>query len=209
MQKMKRGTSGTADIPELTDAELKRARRVTPKETEAFRRAIEDKLGISRPPRMGRPPKDPSERCVPISWRTPPEVKDWLVAQARHAGIGKYQKFLSILLRGMMRYEAVREKNGITLRLPNSDHVIVIAFETPPSRAARPGQRGGESSAEAARNRIPKFKSEADERAFWTVHDSADYVAWKKGKKADFSNLKPSHKPVALSSKAGPKRIRR
>jgi hypothetical protein len=106
-------------MPELTDAEFKRARRFTPKEREAFRRGIEKKLGVPRPPRMGRPPKDLSERCVPISWRTPPEVKEWLVTQARHAGVGKYQKFLSLLLRGMLRYEAVRGKNGITLRLPS------------------------------------------------------------------------------------------
>ena len=62
---------------------------------------------------------------------------EWLLAQARHAGIEKYQTFLSILLRGMMRYEAVREKNGITLKAPNSDHVIVIAFEESLNRAAR------------------------------------------------------------------------
>ena len=131
MQKTKRRIKDSADMPELTDAELNGARRAAPKETEAYRRAIEDKLGISRPPRMGRPPKHPSERYVPISWRTPPEVKAWLVAQALHAGVGKYQKFLSILLRGMMRYRVVREKNGLTLRLPNSDNVIVITSETP------------------------------------------------------------------------------
>jgi len=140
MQKTKRRTSDTTDIPELTDAELKRARRVTPKETEAFRLAIEKKLGVSRPPRMGRPPKHPSEKYVPISWRTPPEVMEWLVTQARHAGVGKYQAFLSLLLRGMMRYEVVREKNGITLKLPNSDHVIVIASEESLSRVSHSGR---------------------------------------------------------------------
>lgn len=137
MQKNKRRTDEIPDIPELTDAEIKRARRVTPKETEAYRRAIEDKLGVSRPPRMGRPPKHPSEKYVPISWRTPPEVMDWLVEQAHHAGLGKYQTFLSLLLRGMMRYEVVREKNGITLKLPNSENVIVIASEESLNRAIR------------------------------------------------------------------------
>ncbi len=116
-------------MPELTEEEFKKGRRVTPKETETYRRAIEDKLGISRPPRMGRPPKHPSERFVPISWRMPPEVKDWLTAQAQHAGVGKYQKFLSILLKGMTRYDVVREKKGLILRLPNSDHVIIITDE--------------------------------------------------------------------------------
>lgn len=136
MQKTKRRTIETADVPELTDAELKRARRVTPKETEAFRRAIEEKLGVSRPPRMGRPPKHPSEKYVPISWRTPPEVMEWLIAQARHAGVRKYQTFLSLLLRGMMRYKVVREKNGLLLKLPNSDHAIVIASEESISHAS-------------------------------------------------------------------------
>ena len=128
MKKIKRRTDGPLDMPELTDAELKRARRLTPEETEAYRLAIEEKLGIPRPPRMGRPPKHPSEKFVPISWRTPPEIKEWLIAQAHNAGIGKYQKFLSILLRGLLRYKVVREKNGLTLRLPNSNHAIVIAF---------------------------------------------------------------------------------
>ena len=137
MQKNNRRTNAIVGTPELTETELKRARRVTPKETEAFRRAIEDKLGISRPPRMGRPPKHPAERYVPISWRTPPEVMEWLVAQAHHAGLGKYQTFLSLLLRGMMRYEVVREKNGITLKLPNSENVIVIASEESLNRATR------------------------------------------------------------------------
>ena len=124
------------DIPELTDAEFKRARRATPKKTEAFRRAIEEKLGVSRPPRIGRPPKHPGEKYVPISWRTPPEVMDWLIDQAHHAGVGKYQTFLSLLLRGMMRYEVVREKNGIVLKLPNSGHTIVIASEESLDRLA-------------------------------------------------------------------------
>lgn len=127
MPKTKRRTIDTSDIPELTAADLKHARRVTPKETEAFRRGIEKKLGVSRPPRMGRPPKHPSEKYIAISWRTPPEVMDWLVTQAHDAGVDKYQTFLSLLLRGMMRYKVVREKHGIIMKLPNSDQVIVIA----------------------------------------------------------------------------------
>ncbi len=136
MRKNKRRIDRNGDIPELTNAEMRRARRVTAKETETFRRAIEDKLGVSRPPRLGRPPKSPAEKYVPISWRTPPEVKEWLIEQAHHAGIKKYQKFLSLLLRGMMRYVAVREKKGLTLKLPNSAQVIVIASEESLHRAS-------------------------------------------------------------------------
>lgn len=33
----------TSDIPELTEAQLKRARRVTPEETKAFRRALKER----------------------------------------------------------------------------------------------------------------------------------------------------------------------
>lgn len=48
------------------------------------------------------------------------------------------------------------------------------------------------------KNKIPKFKSEAEERAFWAARDSAGYVDWKKGKKAVFSNLRPSLKSISL-----------
>lgn len=37
-----------------------------------------------------------------------------------------------------MRYEVVREKNGITLKLPNSKHVIVIASEESLNRITHP-----------------------------------------------------------------------
>lgn len=127
MPKAKRRPIDTRDIPELTQADLKHARRVTPKETEAFRRGIERKLGIPRPRRIGRPPKHPTEKYVPISWRTPPEVRDWLVTQARHAGVGKYQTFLSLLLRGLLRYDVEREGGGVVIKLPASEHVIVLA----------------------------------------------------------------------------------
>lgn len=48
------------------------------------------------------------------------------------------------------------------------------------------------------KKKIPKFKSEADERAFWAAHDSADYVDWKKGKNVIFPNLRPSLKSISL-----------
>lgn len=48
------------------------------------------------------------------------------------------------------------------------------------------------------RKAIPKFKSEAEERAFWETHDSADYVDWTKAERARFANLKPSTKAISL-----------
>ena len=46
--------------------------------------------------------------------------------------------------------------------------------------------------------RIPEFKSEAEERAFWESHDSSDYVDWQKAQSASFPNLKPSTKTISL-----------
>ena len=34
--------------------------------------------------------------------------------------------------------------------------------------------------------KIPKFKTEAEEREFWHNHDSADYLDWKQAKGANF-----------------------
>ena len=45
---------------------------------------------------------------------------------------------------------------------------------------------------------IPKFKTEAEERRFWEVHDSAQYVDWSGAKPARFPNLKPSTQAISL-----------
>jgi predicted DNA binding CopG/RHH family protein len=44
----------------------------------------------------------------------------------------------------------------------------------------------------------PKFKTEAEERAFWESHDSSDYVDWKKAQAVTMPNLKPSTKTISL-----------
>ncbi len=46
--------------------------------------------------------------------------------------------------------------------------------------------------------KIPKFKTENEEREFWAKVDSSDYIDWSKARKAVFSNLKPSLKTISL-----------
>lgn len=42
--------------------------------------------------------------------------------------------------------------------------------------------------------KIPKFKTEAEERKFWQTHDSTEYIDWSKAKLVTFPNLKRSVK---------------
>jgi predicted DNA binding CopG/RHH family protein len=46
--------------------------------------------------------------------------------------------------------------------------------------------------------KIPKFKSEDEEREFWAAHDSSRYVDWKKAKRVVLPELKPSVKTISL-----------
>jgi predicted DNA binding CopG/RHH family protein len=46
--------------------------------------------------------------------------------------------------------------------------------------------------------KIPKFKTEKDEQAFWESHDSSEYVDWKQAKPVSMPNLKPSTKTISL-----------
>ena len=46
--------------------------------------------------------------------------------------------------------------------------------------------------------KIPKFKSEDEERDFWATHDSTEYVDWKKTKRVVLADLKPSLKTISL-----------
>lgn len=48
------------------------------------------------------------------------------------------------------------------------------------------------------KRKIPRFKTEDEERAFWAAHSSIGYVDWKKGKRAMFPNLRPSLKSISL-----------
>ena len=47
--------------------------------------------------------------------------------------------------------------------------------------------------------KIPKFKTEDEERKFWDTHSSVDYIDWSKGKMVLFPNLKPTpSRPISL-----------
>ena len=46
--------------------------------------------------------------------------------------------------------------------------------------------------------KLPKFKNEDEERAFWASHDSTEFINWKRAEKVTFSNLKPSVKKISL-----------
>jgi len=48
------------------------------------------------------------------------------------------------------------------------------------------------------KNKIPKFRNEDEERAFWISHDSVGSVDWKRAKNAVFCNLRPSVKSISL-----------
>jgi predicted DNA binding CopG/RHH family protein len=45
---------------------------------------------------------------------------------------------------------------------------------------------------------LPKFASEAQERAFWEKNDSTEYLDWSKAQRAALPNLKPTTKTISL-----------
>lgn len=49
----------------------------------------------------------------------------------------------------------------------------------------------------------PKFASEAEERAFWETHDTAEYVDWSQARLGVFPDLKPSTETISLRLPAG------
>lgn len=49
------------------------------------------------------------------------------------------------------------------------------------------------------RKTIPRFTSEAEERAFWATHDSTDYIAWETtDRNPRLPHLKPSTRSVSI-----------
>ena len=48
------------------------------------------------------------------------------------------------------------------------------------------------------KKKVPKFKSEDQEREFWSKADSTEYIEWKEAKRTLLPNLKPSTKKISL-----------
>jgi predicted DNA binding CopG/RHH family protein len=48
------------------------------------------------------------------------------------------------------------------------------------------------------KKKVPKFKSEDQERDFWAGADSTDYVDWSRARRVILPNLKPSLKTISL-----------
>ncbi len=48
------------------------------------------------------------------------------------------------------------------------------------------------------KKKIPQFRNEDEEREFWQIHDSTDYIDWKKAERLTPANLKPSVKTISL-----------
>lgn len=46
--------------------------------------------------------------------------------------------------------------------------------------------------------KLPIFKTEDEERDFWSTHSSVDYFDWNKAKIVHFSNLKPSTETISI-----------
>lgn len=48
------------------------------------------------------------------------------------------------------------------------------------------------------KRKIPVFKTEEEERAFWAAEETMDYIDWSKADKVVFPNLKLSTKTISL-----------
>ena len=53
-------------------------------------------------------------------------------------------------------------------------------------------------SKQTAKQPIPEFKTEAQERAYWETHDSTAHVDWTKAQKVRLPNLRPTTKTISL-----------
>jgi hypothetical protein len=78
------------------DFPFDRARRLTNREIESARAAIEARTGVPRPAR-GRPPKPETEKYRATSIRLHPKAVAWARREARKRRVG-YQTFINLVL---------------------------------------------------------------------------------------------------------------
>ena len=46
--------------------------------------------------------------------------------------------------------------------------------------------------------RVPEFRSEDEERAFWAAHDSTEFVDWQAASRRKLPNLKPTLRTISV-----------
>ena len=67
------------------------------------------------------------------------------------------------------------------------------------AKAAKPASNSRRSAPlRSRRGAVPRFSAEAEERAFWEAHDTADYVDWSRAERVRLPNLKPSTATISL-----------
>lgn len=77
---------------------FERARRITAKEVKEYRKAIEKKIGIKRPIRLGRPPKKAEDKFKPVYIRINPEVLKKIKIKAKKRSL-PYQTLINEILK--------------------------------------------------------------------------------------------------------------
>lgn len=50
----------------------------------------------------------------------------------------------------------------------------------------------------STRKKIPKFSSEAEERAFWAREDSTDYIDWSKASESTLPKFRPTLRTISI-----------
>ena len=63
---------------------------------------------------------------------------------------------------------------------------------------SKPRKKAASRPAQARKPPVPRFRSEAEERAFWQEHDSADFVDWSEAERVRLPDLKPSTATISL-----------
>ncbi len=83
-------------MKKVREFDFSKARKVTPQETEMYRRAIENTFGIERP-RRGRPLHGPKKKYRDVHIKIHPQALKWVKNRAKKRGIG-YQTVINEIL---------------------------------------------------------------------------------------------------------------
>ena len=96
----KRQKESVRYIKKESEFPFERARRVTPEESQKFRKAISEQFDIKLRKR-GRLVKNEDEKYEPISIRLHPKVLAWAKEEAQKRGIGYQTVINEVLLKGI------------------------------------------------------------------------------------------------------------
>ena len=146
--------------------------------------------------------RDPLENCIGFDWDQHNEEKNWELHHVTPEEAEDVFFHEPLVIRGDVKHS--KQEKALLRSWADGNREDVICFVHRPW-TFDPGDLGSRYESEwrkrfmeSKKKAIPEFKTEEDERAFWSTADSTKYIDWSSAKRRKLVQLRPTLRTISL-----------